>query len=215
MTRYLYGGTADYVIGAGTDVGEGPPAVLKPGAVLRTYSALTGGIEYTDLRDLSDQPIASGGLVADAYGGMPMTYGPDGVTTMYLSADGGPRRAISPVDLGAAVTALAADVTAAAAGVAALNGTVSGLATVASTGQYADLVGEPVLADVATSGDYADLANAPGPGLQYVVKTAGNWPVRAASAPDASRPAMWIGAAPAPSAGAGYALPGDLWAPVP
>ena len=96
-----------------------------------------------------------------------------------------------------------------------LTTTVAGLAVVASTGAYADLTGKPVLADVATSGDYADLDGAPAPGMQYVVKVGGSWPTRVTTAPDASRPAMWIGPAPAPASDGGYALDGDLWVATP
>jgi hypothetical protein len=40
-------------------------------------------------------------------------------------------------------------------------GTAPGLATVATTGAYADLTGKPALSTVATSGSYADLSNKP------------------------------------------------------
>ena len=38
---------------------------------------------------------------------------------------------------------------------------VSGLANIATTGEYSDLVNAPVLANIATSGEYSDLVNAP------------------------------------------------------
>ena len=42
-----------------------------------------------------------------------------------------------------------------------INTTLSGLATVATTGDYDDLIDKPSLATVATSGSYADLTNKP------------------------------------------------------
>src|SRR4051794_17583944 len=46
-------------------------------------------------------------------------------------------------------------------GIEAVHNKADGLASVASTGQYNDLLGKPSLALVATSGSYVDIANKP------------------------------------------------------
>lgn len=148
MTRYLYGGTADYALVAGDVDSDGLRAVrLKPAAELRLYSAPDGegGTEHTDLLDYSGTPVPAGGLRADTRGAMPLTYGPDGVTIMYMSAGGGPRRAVQPVDAAtlaqqAQVLAEQAQATAQAALAAAGSGGGSGGAVASVNGRTGNVV---------------------------------------------------------------------------
>lgn len=202
------GGIADFVV---TSDGSGN-LQLAADTPVWLYNAQTSGTRYTTgLTDVGGADITS--VTSDATGAIPQLRGPDGVTEMWADANegAGPRRLMTANDLGDVL----GDVAANAAAVAALQGSVDGLATVAATGEYDDLVGAPTLAAVATSGSYTDLSGAPAPGLQYVLKTGGSWPVRSVSAPDSARPAVWIGAEPAPSAGGLYALDGDAWWPTP
>ena len=134
---YLYGGVADYVLVAGDPDGEGlRPVRLKPGAQLRFYSGGDGdpgAVEYTDLVDLSEEPIPPGGVYADTWGAMPRIYSPHPV--MYMSADDGPRRAILPLnsaDLAAQAQALATQAQATAQAALDLAGSGGGNGAVAS-----------------------------------------------------------------------------------
>jgi len=206
---HLFGGTiADYVVTYGPS-GE---LYLAADTEVWFYNAETGGTRYTDgLTDLTGTPITS--VTSDATGAIPQLRGPEGVTEMWADANQGtgPRRLMVAADLGdleGVVAGLSGEVD----GVSAA---VDALATVASTGEYDDLINKPTLAAVATTGAYSDLVGAPAPGLQIVTKTGGTWPVRASTAPDTSRLAAWVGPAPAPPVDAGYALPGDLWWPTP
>jgi hypothetical protein len=128
MTRYLYGGVADYVLYADPADPDGlRPVRLKPGAVLRFYNALIGGDEYTSLQDGSGTDVSPGSIVADGTGGMPPTYGPDDVLLMYMSADGGPRRAIIPID---AASRLASSVASYTDEMAAIAGKLTGVGAI-------------------------------------------------------------------------------------
>ena len=210
MTRHTFGATlADYVIipGDADTVGgiDGNQTLLVPDRVVTFYDASTAGTLLDDLLDLLDTPIVS--VTTDSAGSIPAFQGPDDDTrAMWADANGGagPRALMVATDLGADLAVTIAAAAAAAADIAAL-------APVAVSGEYSDLTGAPALADVATTGDYEDLVNAPAPGLQYVSKIGGTWPVRASTAPDAARPAVWLGPAPAPPATAGYALASDVW----
>jgi hypothetical protein len=188
-------------VGEGEDAITGNQTLLVPSEVVSFYDAATAGTQYTDLLDLSNASIIT--VTTDASGALPQFRGPDGVTVMYADA-GGDRRAITAIDLGA-------DIAANGAAVAAVQASVAALAPVASSGSYTDLEDTPTLATVATTGQFSDLSSAPVPGLQYVVKIGSTWPVRASGAPDATRPALWVGPSPAPTAGGSYALAGDLW----
>jgi hypothetical protein len=205
VARHLFGGIAEYVVAPGDEVTVGDitgnQTLLVPSTLVTFWNAATAGSQYTDLQDLSLTPITS--VISDENGALPQFWGPDGITVLYADA-GGDRRAITPIDLGV-------DVAANASAIATLQGTVSALAPVAASGQYEDLEGTPALATVATSGQYEDLLGKPAPGLQIVVKVGGSWPPRATTAPDISRAAMWIGPEPAPPAGSGYSLDGDIW----
>lgn len=213
MARHLFGSVADYVIapgdsvtvGTGDDAITGYQTLLVPNTVVTFYTDVTGGSPYTDLLDLSGAAIMS--VTTDVNGAIPQFQGPDGVTVMYADA-GGDRRAVYAIDLGAD---LAVNTTA----IGALQATVAGLSPLASTGDWADISNKPDFADVATSGSWTDLNDAPAPGMQYVIKVGGSWPTRVTTAPDAARPAMWVGAAPAPPYGGGYSLDNDLWVATP
>jgi hypothetical protein len=89
VARYRFGGIADYVVGLGT----GNAAVLRPGVTVTCWNADFGGTQHTDLTDTDGTtPLVS--LVTDGNGAIPQFFGPDGVTEMYLDANGGagPRR---------------------------------------------------------------------------------------------------------------------------
>lgn len=94
--RFEFGGVADYVVTLG---GDGA-ATLVPGATLTFYDSEAGGEQITDLVDLNGDPISDGTLVADAYGAVPPFRGPDGTYRLWVSADGGPRRAMVATDVG-------------------------------------------------------------------------------------------------------------------
>jgi hypothetical protein len=92
MARFTFGGTAgDFVFATNSDL------FLKvaPSAVLTFWSAQTGGTQYTDLI-LNGSPATT--ITATLVGQVPVFSGPDGITQMWVSADGGPRvLAYSPV----------------------------------------------------------------------------------------------------------------------
>lgn len=213
MTRHAFGADLSaYVIAAGDSetVGSitGNHTLLVPGQVVSFYTAATAGVQITDLIDALNTAVAT--VTTDDNGAIPALSGPDdGTRSMWADASGGagPRALIIATDIGA-------DLAIAESNVATLQAATAGLSMVATTGAYHDLSGTPVLATVATTGDFGDLGNRPVLGIQYVVKS-GPWPFRAPTAPDAFRPAMWIGPSPAPPATTGYALPGDLWVATP
>lgn len=213
MARHLFGSVADYVVAPGDSVtvGSGDSAItgyqtlLVPTTVVTFWTNVTGGSQYTDLLDLSDTPIMS--VTTDDTGAIPQFKGPDGVTIMYADA-GGDRRAVYAIDLGA-------DVAVNTTAIGSLQATVAALSPLAGTGDWADIANKPDFADVATSGSWSDLSDAPAPGMQYVIKVGGSWPTRVTTASDSARPAMWVGAAPAPPYGGGYSLAGDLWVATP
>lgn len=96
MSRYRFGGTADYVVSLGTD----DAATLEPDTTVTCWNAASGGSQYTDLTDTDGTtPLAS--LTTDSTGAVPEFYGPDGTTEMYLDAnDGsGPRRRTVTTDI--------------------------------------------------------------------------------------------------------------------
>lgn len=211
MTRHTFGGgIADFVVAPGDAASAGDIdgflTLLVPGADITFWDALEAGTQYENLLDTLGTPASS--IIADSYGAIPGFSGPDDTTVMAMYADAnggdGPRRLIIATDLPAALAAAIAQ--------AADNATaIAELSPVAVSGEYSDLTGAPDLADVATTGDFADLDNAPAPGLQYVAKIGGSWPLRSSTAPDTSRPAQWIGPPPAPPATAGYSIAGDIW----
>lgn len=217
--RHWFGQSAtDWTMALGgstTSGGVTTAPVLAEGPVTITlWTGKTGGAQITDLLDAGEAPITeveSGNGSVLPLGTIPQFLGPPDVTQLWADAGGSARYLLTATDLGDAL----ADVATNTADISDLQTQVGALATVAVTGEYPDLIDKPVLAAVATSGLYSDLSGAPAPGLQYVLKTAGSWPVRSVSAPDTARPAVWIGAEPAPPAGGSYALEGDAWWPTP
>ena len=213
MARHLFGGgIGDYVVAPGGSVTvngiTGEQELLVPGTTVIFFDAIAAGNAITDLLDLLNTPITS--VTADVNGAVPQFQGPNLVRSMWADANGGggPRRLMIATDIG---SDLAGD----EANIATLQGTVLGLAAVATSGHYSDLSGAPSLATVATSGAYSDLTGTPSLGLQAVVKLGGTWPLRVTTASDISRPAMWIGPSPAPAFGSGYSLIGDVWLDTP
>ena len=214
LARHLFGGSiADFVVAPGGSVTvngiTGNETLLVPGTVIQFYDAPTAGNPVTDLEDLTFTAIST--VTADTNGAIPQFYGPaSGIRSMWADANAGagPRRLMIATDIG---SDLATD----EAAIATLQASFAGLATVATSGHYVDLDETPNLATVATSGKYSDLTGTPSLGLQYVVGSGGTWPLRNTTASDTSRPAMWIGPAPSPPAGSGYALAGDLWVATP
>jgi hypothetical protein len=208
LARHLFGGSiADFVVAPGGSVTvdgiTGNETLLVPGVVIQFYDAASAGNAITDLEDLT--LTAQTTVTTDINGAIPQFYGPDAVTLVWADANGGagPRRLMLATDS-------TADIATNTTAITTLQGTVTALAPVAASGNYADLTGAPVLAAVATSGAYADLSGKPVLGMQAVVESGGVWPLRNTTAPDTSRPAEWIGPT-APPAGGGYAQAGDLW----
>ncbi|WP_119728330.1 hypothetical protein [Thermomonospora amylolytica] len=94
--RFEFGGVADFIVTLGT----GNVATLKPSATLKFYDA-EDGQQVTDLTTLLGDPIPDGILTSDATGAVPPFLGPEGAYRLWVSADGGPRRAMSPTNVGA------------------------------------------------------------------------------------------------------------------
>ncbi|GLY08278.1 hypothetical protein [Actinoplanes sp. NBRC 101535] len=101
--RHPFGaGIADYVFEADT----GGVVSVGSGAVIQFFSARTGGTQYTDLAEDVDgtTPITSvvsqdGSNGAYAAGDIAQFYGPEGVSMMWASADGGPRKLMFANDI--------------------------------------------------------------------------------------------------------------------
>lgn len=97
------GGIGDYVI----EVGESGVASFAPGVVVQFFTERTGGTEYTDLTEDAAGTVPLTSVVSQdgdpgsgyAIGDYPIVYGPVGVTWMWASADGGPRKMVFAHDL--------------------------------------------------------------------------------------------------------------------
>lgn len=88
MARRRFGGAvADWAF----TVGSGNVPVLLPGATLTFWTAITGGTQYTDLAANSDGTGPMTTATAQSTGQVPVLYGPDTLTAMWMSANGGPR----------------------------------------------------------------------------------------------------------------------------
>lgn len=102
--RYVFGGgvaewtllTADedVIVGALT----GKTAAVVGGITVTFWNQRTGGWRHTDLVDVDGIPIAdvvtSVGTETEVIGQIPVFLGPDGVTELWASANGGPRARI-------------------------------------------------------------------------------------------------------------------------
>lgn len=104
------GGIADTVIDTADEFSNA--AILQPGASITAWNAREGGQQYLNL---SSDPAGSNpitGVVAsdgtDGYGkgAIPIFYGPDDVTQLWISADGGPRVSLDSIDSGQQAGAL-------------------------------------------------------------------------------------------------------------
>lgn len=101
--RHSFGaGLADWAF----TVGTGNTAVLAANTAITFWTARTGGTQITDLA--SDQAgtvalttvTSSDGTSGYALGSIPFFYGPDGVTSMWAQAAGGPRSLLEANDTG-------------------------------------------------------------------------------------------------------------------
>lgn len=112
MARYVFGGTADFVILAGDNVTvgaiTGKATVLYPGAALTFWNAESGGLQHTDLQDMTGSAIAAGIVTAGTNGEVPRFQGPDGVVRMFVDAGQGGRREMTALNVGDQLTAVAA-----------------------------------------------------------------------------------------------------------
>ncbi|MFD9952482.1 hypothetical protein [[Kitasatospora] papulosa] len=86
MTRYAYGqGVADFVVAPSDGIW-----MVAPNTQVRFWTAPVDGTQYTDLLDVSGNPVAF--VISDEYGQLPRFSGPDDVFGMWADA-GGNRRA--------------------------------------------------------------------------------------------------------------------------
>lgn len=139
-------------------------AYVSPGAEVRAYNAPTGGVRVTDLSMDPDGVNVVGAVTADANGQIPVFYGPDGITALWLSANNGPRTKAITSDGGARLDAAAAVLTAASAqqsDLEATEGDPNGIATLGADGTlpagqappYSLVGSDDVNADGAAGGD--------------------------------------------------------------
>lgn len=94
--RYNFGGgIADWSFTTADVSGTNDLAQLSGGVAITFWNAETGGTQYTDLLDGAGTPVSSitssDGTDGRSLGQIPPFSGPDGVTTMWASAVGGPR----------------------------------------------------------------------------------------------------------------------------
>lgn len=95
MSRFQFGGTeSDWIMSAQDAAAQyGAGALiprLSPGAVVRFYSALTGGSQHTGL--LSPAGATVDTITADSAGALPIFSGPDGGPDRMFADAGGARR---------------------------------------------------------------------------------------------------------------------------
>lgn len=93
--RHPFGGTpADFVISANstTKILSGMQATLT------MWTQQTGGTRITDLQDASHNPITA--VVTDAYGSLPVFYGPADNTNVLWADAGGARAKLLATDIG-------------------------------------------------------------------------------------------------------------------
>lgn len=105
MARYLFGGSLpDWAFTTATADGQDNLAQLVGGSTITFFNAETGGTQYTDLTDTTGGAITdvttSDGTDGRALGTIPPFYGPDGVWSMWASADGGSRALMVSADVG-------------------------------------------------------------------------------------------------------------------
>lgn len=161
---------ATFVPSGGGGGGSGGPVAWSDVTSKPSFAAVATSGAYADLSGkpaLAD--VATSGLYSDLSGTPTLpTAGNTAATTVSSTAAAGVQAAYARVDHQHAHGNLAggsmhSEATTVAAGFMSASDKLKldGLATVASSGAYADLSGAPALAAVATSGDYADLSGKP------------------------------------------------------
>ncbi|MEU0991263.1 hypothetical protein [Streptomyces sp. NPDC005953] len=96
--RHLFGGsTSDYAMER-----VGSQLLVRPGATGTIWGEASGGVQITDLTDLSGTPITT--ITADADGAVAF-FGPDDVTNVFMDFGYGRRYAAAAVDLGGVLQA--------------------------------------------------------------------------------------------------------------
>jgi hypothetical protein len=102
--RRVFGGAA----GAQAITYSGNTVQRAPGITFTYWTTFAGstGSQYTDLEDMSNNPITS--VTADSNGFPPQFQGPSGVLSMYedANAGAGPRRLVICDDIGALLLAV-------------------------------------------------------------------------------------------------------------
>jgi hypothetical protein len=108
MARHSFGGDiASWVITAGS----GGLATLLGGVTVTMWNAQTGGAQYTNLAldsagsSIVDHVSSSTGADGLTLGQIPQFWGPDGISVMWASANGGPRELMVATDVAAQVAA--------------------------------------------------------------------------------------------------------------
>lgn len=101
MARMLFGGgIADWAFAADTN----NAAILQGNITITFWNQQSGGTRFTDLTTATGDPInqvtSSSGADGLSLGQIPQFYGPDGVFSMWASANNGPRAEITAVNLG-------------------------------------------------------------------------------------------------------------------
>ena len=102
MARMMFGGgVADWVFSEDDD----HAAIVQGGIVITFWNQQSGGAQFTDLTTVTGEPISqvitSTGLDGvTARGQIPVLFGPDGVFSMWASANNGPRALMSSSNLG-------------------------------------------------------------------------------------------------------------------
>lgn len=101
-TRHPFGGgIADYAIDADSVTFN---AVIEPGASITAWNARQGGTQYLNLStDPAGVSLITGVTTSDGTDGyspgiIPIFYGPEDVTQLWISADGGPRVSLGSLD---------------------------------------------------------------------------------------------------------------------
>jgi hypothetical protein len=101
-TRHPFGGgIADYAIEADPSTFI---AIMQPGAAITAWNAREGGTQYLNLSaDPAGSTPITGVLTSDgsdgyALGEIPIFYGPEDITQLWISADGGPRVSLGSID---------------------------------------------------------------------------------------------------------------------
>jgi hypothetical protein len=107
--RHPHGASSDAWVF--TIAGDGVTPQLLGGSDVTCWSDQTAGAQYTDLLDgdgvtpITSVTTSTGGVGAYTIGQIPLFYGPDTISGMWISADLGPRVWLPANDLDSRVTA--------------------------------------------------------------------------------------------------------------